>query len=175
MPFKDGTFASILSNSTLEHTPDPWAIIGEMHRVARPGATCVITVPSENFPKFLLGSSVLRSLGLSGPAKLYEGFLNKVSRHVHIQPPPVWRKWLEDAGFEVAEWRYYFSPRDTMLLDLSHYVSAPSIVTHALLQRWVLFPGKHRFLPYAKALAPFATPGEDESRGAYIFFRCVKP
>jgi SAM-dependent methyltransferase len=175
MPFPDGVFGSILSNSTLEHTQDPWAIIREMHRVARPGATCVITVPSEHFPKYLLGSSVLRGLRLEGPARMYEGFLNRVSRHVHVQPPAVWRKWLEDAGFEVVEWRYYFSPRDTMLLDLSHYVSAPSILTHALLKRWVLFPGKHRVLPYARVLAPFATPGEDRERGAYIFFRCLKP
>ena len=175
MSFKDGTFASILSNSTLEHTQDPWAIIQEMHRVARPGATCVITVPSEHFPNYLLGSSLLRFARLEGPAKLYGSFMNRVSRHVHIQPPATWRKWLEDAGFAVVEWRYYFSPRDTMLLDLSHYVSAPSILTHALLKRWVLFPGKQRFLPYAKALAPFATPGEDEGKGAYIFFRCVKP
>jgi hypothetical protein len=82
---------------------------------------------------------------------------------------------LEDAGFEVAEWRYYFRPRDTMLLDLGHYLSAPSIVTHTLLKRWVLFPNKNKVLPLAKALAPFATPGPDEDRGAYIFFRCVKP
>lgn len=55
LPFRDATFASMLSNSTLEHTPDPAAILKEMGRVARPGATCVITVPSENFPRFLLG------------------------------------------------------------------------------------------------------------------------
>lgn len=175
MPFQDGAFGSILSNSTLEHTQDPWAIIREMYRVARPGATCVITVPSEYFPKYLLGSSLLSSLRLDGPARLYGAFLNRVSRHVHIQPPEVWRKWLEDAGFEVAEWRYYFSARDTMLLDLSHYVSAPSIVTHALLKRWVLIPGKHRVLPYARVLAPFAWPGDRKDSGAYIFFRCVKP
>jgi SAM-dependent methyltransferase len=175
MPFKDETFASILSNSTLEHTADPWSIIKEMFRVAKRGATCVITVPSERFPEFLLGTTVLRSLKLERPARLYGDFLNKISRHAHIEPPAVWRGWLEDAGFEVVEWRYYFSPRDTMLLDLGHYLSAPSIITHALLKRWVLVPGKGRFLPIAKMLAPFATPGADEDRGAYIFFRCVKP
>ena len=175
MPFADGTFGSILSNSTLEHTQDPSDIIKEMHRVAKPGATCVITVPSEYFPKFLLGSTLLRSVRLAGPARLYEDFLNRISRHVHIEPPAVWRGWLEGAGFEVAEWRYYFRPRDTMLLDLSHYLSAPSMLTHAVLKRWVLFPGKERLLPFAQALAPFATPGDDETRGAYIFFRCVKP
>ena len=175
MPFPDGTFASILSNSTLEHTQDPADIIKEMGRVCRSGGTCVITVPSEYFPKYLLGSSMLRSIRLEGAARQYENFMNRISRHVHIQPPAVWRAWLEGAGFEVVEWRYYFNPRDTMLLDLGHYVSAPSIITHALLKRWVLFPEKQNFLPLAKALAPFATPGKDHARGSYIFFRCLKP
>ncbi|HEY7269684.1 MAG TPA: methyltransferase domain-containing protein, partial [Dehalococcoidia bacterium] len=158
MPFPAETFASILSNSTLEHTPDPADIIKEMGRVARRGATCVITVPSEYFPKFLLGSTAFRKVGLEAPAQAYGKFLNRISRHAHIEPPAVWRGWLEAAGFEVAEWRYYFTPRDTMLLDLGHYLSAPSIVTHTLLKRWVLLPGKEKVLPLARLLAPFATP-----------------
>jgi len=175
LPFADESFNSILSNSTLEHTRDPWDIVKEMYRVAKPGATCVITVPSENFPRFLMGSSALRTLGLRGLERLYGSFMNRISRHMHIQPPLVWRGWLENAGFEVVEWRYYFPHRYTMLMDVSHYLSAPSIATHALLGRWVLFPGKERILPLADLLARFATPGSRDEPGAYIFFRCLKP
>lgn len=175
MPFKDGAFGSILTNSTLEHTDDPAEIIKEMFRVCRSGATAVITVPSQYFPKFLLGSSLMRALRLEQPAGMYETFMNRISRHKHVYPMETWRGWLEDAGFNVAEARYYFGKRDTMLLDAGHYVSAPSMLTHLALKRWVLFPEKRKYLPLAKALAPFSQPGDDESEGAYIFLRSTKP
>ncbi len=174
MPFPNDTFGSVMSNSTLEHTDSPAAILTEMFRVARPGATCVVTVPSEHFPRYLLGSSLFEAVRLKPAAKAYGAFMNRVSRHVHIEPPSTWSQWLEGAGFRILDWRYYFSRRDTMLLDLAHYLSIPSLITRRLTGRWVLFPNKHRLLPYTRLLAPFARPGDD-SRGAYLFFHCRKP
>lgn len=173
LPFRDGAFGSVFSNSTLEHTPDPAAIIGEMGRVLRPGGVAVITVPSEHFPEFLLGTTVLRKLRLNGAARGYARFMNRVSRHVHIEPPSTWRRWIEEAGMEVEEWRYYYSHRNTMVFDVSHYVSIPSVLTRAAFGRWVLWPGKARYLPYKQVLLPFSTPGPAET-GAYAFFRCRK-
>ena len=173
LPFKDGVFGSTFSNSTLEHTPDPGAIIKEMGRVLRPGGVAVITVPSEHFPEFLLGTTILRRLGLRGVADAYSRFMNRVSRHVHIEPPSTWQHWVEDAGMDVEEWRYYYSHRDTMIFDVSHYVSIPSLLTRAVLGRWVLWPGKARYLPYRQVLSPFSSPGAADT-GAYLFFRCRK-
>jgi len=174
LPFRDATFATVLCNSTLEHTQEPWTILKEMSRVAKPGATCVITVPSVYFPRYLLGSTLLQKLHLEGPAGLYEGFMNRVSRHVHIRPKADWQRWLEAAGFTVVSSRYYFSRRNTMVLDISHYISIPSLLTKKLLGRWVLWPEKKRYLPYKQVLSRFAEPGEDEEEGAYILFHCVK-
>lgn len=98
--------------------------------------------------------------------------MNRISRHRHIEGPGVWRGWLEAAGFEVQESRYY-SHRDTMLFDLSPYLSAPSMLTRLITGRWALFPKKGRYLPLAKWLAPFSTPGETGD-GAYLFFRATK-
>jgi ubiquinone/menaquinone biosynthesis C-methylase UbiE len=174
MPFPDGAFATVLCNSTLEHTQEPWTILKEMARVTRQGGACVITVPSEYFPRYLLGSTVLQALRLGKPARLYEAFMNRVSRHVHIRPRADWQRWLEDAGFEVVASRYYFSRRNTMALDVSHYISVPSLLTKKLLGRWVLWPQKKRYLPYKQVLSRFAEPGEDEEQGAYILFHSVK-
>ncbi len=173
MPFPDGKFASVMSNSTLEHTVDPRPILKEMARVSRAGADCYVTVPSEHFPRYLFGSSVLDSVGLRRPADAYARFMNRVSRHIHIEPPATWQAWLAEAGFEVADWRYYFSRLSTMALDIGHYVSAPSIVTHGLLGRWVLWPGKTRYLPYRRLLAPLSRPGKTDE-GAYLFFHAIK-
>jgi len=173
MPFKDGAFASILSNSTLEHTQDPWAILQEMHRVARPGATCVITVPTPAFQEYLLGTSLPRLFGISSISDLYRRFFDRVVRHVHTQPAEVWTKWMREAGFEVSRTRPYFSRRQTQLLELVHYLSVPSILTHAALGRWVLLPGKEKVLPYAKMLSHYAEPGTDKE-GAFVLIEAKK-
>ena len=78
MPFADSAFATVLCNSTLEHTQEPWTILKEMGRVTRPGGTGVITVPSVYFPRYLLGSTLLQS-----------AHLGKLLRGVHepSQPP----------------------------------------------------------------------------------------
>lgn len=174
LPFADGAFATVFSNSTLEHIADPEAVLREMHRVTRPGGLCVITVPSHRFSEYLLGATVLRAVGLQRGANRYARFVNRISRHVHVEPPSTWMRWIEEAGFIVESWRYYYSHRDTMLLDLAHYLSAWSLLTKAVLGRWVLWPGKTRLIPFARLLAPFSRPGDDRE-GAYLLFRCRKP
>lgn len=173
LPFQDDAFGSVISNSTLEHIPDAAAVLLEIGRVTRRDGIFLMTVPSEHFPEFLLGATLLSRLRASGAARAYGRFMNRISRHVHIERPAVWRGWIEAAGFEVVEWRYYFSRRDTMLLDLSHYISIPSLLTRAALGRWVLWPEKVRYLPYRALLAPFSSPGPADA-GAYIFFHCRK-
>jgi SAM-dependent methyltransferase len=49
LPFRDGAFASILSNSTLEHIPDLAPVLAEFSRVLAEDGVCVITVPSDQF------------------------------------------------------------------------------------------------------------------------------
>lgn len=174
LPFADASFATVMSNSTLEHISNAPDVLKEMYRVARPGAVCIVTVPSEHFPKYLLGSSVFRAARLGPLARLYEGFFNRISRHIHIQPPEAWRAWIEDAGFQIEDWRYYYSRKDTIALEVAHYVSVPSLITKAVLKRWVLWPGKRKYLPYRQVLSRFAKPGP-ANEGAYIFFRARKP
>ena len=43
--FADDSFDTVLTNSVLEHDPFFWRTLGEMRRVARPGALIVIGVP----------------------------------------------------------------------------------------------------------------------------------
>ncbi|MBN1421167.1 MAG: methyltransferase domain-containing protein [Planctomycetes bacterium] len=45
LPFDDGAFDRILSLETLEHVADPPAFLSELHRVARAGATLVLSCP----------------------------------------------------------------------------------------------------------------------------------
>ena len=45
LPFENASFDSVVSFSTLEHTPDPFHLFREMARVLRPGGTMVQHVP----------------------------------------------------------------------------------------------------------------------------------
>lgn len=167
LPFKDAAFACVLSNSTLEHIPDVDAVLGEISRVLRPEGILVATVPSERFLDMTLGVRLLRTIRLRPLARLYAGWFNRISRHHHSDPPEVWRERLERAGIGLIEWRYYFDSGSTGAMEAAHYLGAPALLTKRLLGRWVLWPGKVRFLPLAKWLSRWAKPGPRD-KGAYL-------
>jgi len=48
--FPDASFDTVLANSVLEHDPRFWETLGEIRRVARPGALVVIGVPGYTAP-----------------------------------------------------------------------------------------------------------------------------
>jgi len=168
LPFRDGSFASVISNSTLEHIPDLEPVIAEMGRVLAPGGTAVITVPSERFFDFTFGVRLFRFLRLGPLANLYRRWIARVSRHYHCDPPAIWRERLAQADLSLLEWRYYFSSASTSAADVAHYISAPSLLTKRLLGRWVLWPGKVRLLPLARWLSPLAQPGPPATGGSLL-------
>ena len=47
LPFADGSFGRIICSEMLEHVLNPERVILEIHRVSRPGARVVFTVPNE--------------------------------------------------------------------------------------------------------------------------------
>jgi len=173
LPFRDGTFASILSNSTLEHIPDLDPVVAELSRVLKMNGVCVITVPSDMFLDYTLGVRLFRALRLRPLANAYARWFNRISRHHHCDPPDVWRERLARAGLGLVEWRYYFGKAATGAMDASHYVGAPSLLTKRLLGRWALWPGKVRFIPLGRWLSGLAQPGASDA-GAYLLLVCRK-
>ncbi len=53
LPYADGAFATVFSNSVLEHIPLLEPVLGEVARVLRPLGRFVFTVPSDAFPRLL--------------------------------------------------------------------------------------------------------------------------
>jgi SAM-dependent methyltransferase len=45
LPFRDGSFDTVLSVQVLEHTPRPAALVAEMTRVLAPGGVLILTAP----------------------------------------------------------------------------------------------------------------------------------
>jgi len=176
LPFADGSFGTVVSNSVLEHVPDVERALAEIARVLRrpaperrvAGGVLAITMPSEHFGEFLLGSTFFRTLGLAGMARAYERFLNRLSRHFHVDPPAVWTRRLERVGIRVDEQFYYFSAAAHRRFDASHYLGLPNLASKRLFGKWVLTRAQ------AAAFERWLRPYYEEPRpavGAYQFIR----
>lgn len=61
LPFADACFDGVISSECIEHTPRPFAVIGEMCRVCRPGGFVCFTTPNRLWLPVLLAA---QSLGL---------------------------------------------------------------------------------------------------------------
>lgn len=164
MPFADGSFQTIVSNSVLEHIPDLKPVIAECYRVLKPEGRFLFCSPSDHFTDWLVGGKVV--------GDPYREFFNRISRHHHCDSPTVWCERLTEVGFVVEDIWYYFSPRALQTLELGHYLGLPNLVTKKFLNQWVVFPTRNN--PFLRVLEGSLRPLYDEplpKKGAYLF--CV--
>ena len=177
LPFPDGAFASVVSNCVLEHIPPLDDALREIGRVTRPGGKLVITVPSERFDRSLFWPQALRRVGLEGPAAAYGRWFNGISRHFHTYSRAEWTRRLEVAGFRVDRWTSYLRPDAMAVFDLSHYYGAPTLVSKRLTGRWILWPGKHEYLPWERWIERLLTHYASQIAvpdGAYYFYAATR-
>jgi SAM-dependent methyltransferase len=171
LPFHDGAFNTVVSNCVIEHIPDIHGTLGEIARVLAPGGTFATTLPSEHFPDYLLGSTILHKLGFYSAAKSYGDFFNRISHHFHVYPPETWFRLLGEHNLRVVEHRYYFSKAAHQAFDMSHYLSVPNLVTRGLFGKWVLHPAQMR--PFGWWLRRYYEESWP-AVGAYQFVRCER-
>ncbi len=181
LPFADGQFGTVVSNSVLEHIPDVDAVLREAARVmVRPspenqevGGLLILTVPSENFARFLSISALLRQMGLDKVAVAYEGWFNRISRHHHCDSPAVWHQRLALVGLETKRWQYYFSRQAHHRLEWGHYLGLPSLISRLVFGRWIIAPWRSSLQWTERWLRPFYEE-QPEGEGAYLLFVAQK-
>ena len=181
LPFPDGHFSTVISNSVLEHIPDLDPVLAEIARVLRPpepsgdghgsshrGGRLIFCVPGDRFTRLLFFGDLCRRLGLEGLARGYERYFNRISRHYHDDGPQAWQQRLAKAGLEMVDAFSYFSRRATHALDLGHYLGAPSLVAKKLFVRWILAPTRWNLALTERWLRPLYEEPRPEA-GAYLF------
>lgn len=94
LPFPDACFDMVLAIEVLEHLPDPVTALRELARVAKPGATAVLSVPSE---------PLWRALNLARGR--YVRDLGNTPGHIQHWTPWGFRR-LVSQSFEVKAARY---------------------------------------------------------------------
>jgi SAM-dependent methyltransferase len=150
IPFSDGSFATVISNSVLEHIARVEPVLEEVARVLRRPAPAergragvfLFSVPDSNFVRFLSIGRALDWLGQPRLGDAYRSLFNRMSGQVHCDGPEVWRSRLEAAGLHVVSWRPYVSRRALVAVEWGHYLGLPSLVARRLTGRWILWPSR---------------------------------
>jgi len=117
LPYADHSFATVLSNSVLEHIPDLLPVVREVRRVLMPKGRFIFTVPSEVFRQFLDGYIQQMEKGDLQGAKAYADAVDAQLEHYHYYNPTDWRHLLATVGMEVTKTRYYIPKEVERLWD----------------------------------------------------------
>ncbi|PJF47452.1 MAG: class I SAM-dependent methyltransferase [Chloroflexi bacterium] len=107
LPYRDGAFGTVYSNSVIEHIPDPQQVLPELARVLRPGGLLVLTVPSDRFRELLDG---VRTAPTKEAAARYARDVDQRFAHYHYHTADEWRVLLATVNVKLIEVRYYVSP-----------------------------------------------------------------
>jgi SAM-dependent methyltransferase len=169
MPFPCNWFASVVSNSVLEHIPHVDAVLADIARVTRPGGLFVFCVPNDRFTTELQGTTVLRSLGLTTASQSYSRLFNRISRHAHTDGQAVWKERLAKVGFTVEKSWDYFPPASLHVLEMGHFFGLPSLVTRRITGNWILVKNQaNLWLPWLITHRYVRNPIDE--RGVYSFY-----
>lgn len=107
VPLRSNGIATVISNSVLEHLPDPGLALRAVARLLRPGGRLVFTAPSEGFSP---------ALGL--PLDAYRRWRNRTYGHLNLWGLERWAAELARAGLVVEHARSYLRPALVRLWDL---------------------------------------------------------
>ena len=174
MPYHDDYFATVVSNSVLEHIPQVQPVLAEVARVMRPDGVFYFCVPGPNFLPFLSVGRALDRVGVRPLGDLYRRFFNRISRHYHCDGAGVWERRLAAAGLQLVRWWPYFSRRALTALEWGHYLGLPTLVCKKLTGRWILSPTRVNLWLTERLLRPlYEEPLPQE--GACLFLVARKP
>ena len=160
LPFPSDCFATVVSNSVIEHIPDLEATLAEMYRTLRPGGTLLLTVPTDRLEQNFLIPRLLRAAGLHTLAQKYVQWFRRKQVHYHLLSPEQWVEALRRAGFQVAEYRRYMSAQATQYFEVLHYAGWHNLLTRRLTGRWVVWPWRPRFFLTERLLKRFVDEPE---------------
>ena len=172
VPVETASCGSAISNSVLEHIKDVQPVLNEAARVLKPGGKFFFAVPNRRFVTDLWGMEVFARIGLKRLALLYSRFFNMISRHKNLDPPEVWLKRLEQAGFDQVEYWHYFPVEALHKLERGHAAGLPNLLWKKLFGKWVLLKNrKNPFIHFDSIARLVANSRDDEGTCTFYIAR----
>ena len=165
LPFRAGTFATVICNSVLEHIPKLEAALDECQRILKPGGRLILTAPSHQFGAMLLGSRVAES---------YARWFNGHSMHFHTYTVEHWERLLGVRGFRVDRSFYYLSPRAHRVFDAAHYLSAWRWLCRRMTGRWTWSRRPWANILWDKWFDSLTAASWPAREGPYLFIDAIK-
>lgn len=150
IPRPDGSFATIFSNSVLEHIPDLLPVLREARRLLKRGGRFYVTVPLRQFERWSVIARLLVAFGLPTGADRYCAWYNKFWKHYNVHDVAGWQTICESAGFRVLAVQPYAPAPICTLNDLLVPPALPCLFSKKLFGRWIAIPALRRI--YAGAL-----------------------
>lgn len=154
LPFEDGTFQTVFSNSVIEHIPDLELALFEMFRVLKKRGQLIITIPTPFLAKYLMGTNFFRSLKMDFLAEFYGKSFNSLFRHYNLHTHREWEKILKRNSLKLVDHKYYHTPGMVKVHEILAYLAIPNHLLKLLLGHWVVFPKIRKILivPWLKKL-----------------------
>lgn len=132
LPFNKNYFSAVISNCVMEHVEKLQPALKEIQRVIKKGGKFYLSVMTDKWNDYLIGGKLIGGG--------YLQWMKKIQRHPNLLSETQWEKQFEKAGFRVIEKYGYLDKKTSRFIEIFHYLSIGSLVTHSLLRKWVVFP-----------------------------------
>lgn len=152
LPYAEETFATVFSNSVLEHIRAVELVLCEVGRVLHSGGRFIFTVPSDAFRGLLDGYIRRMAAGDRKAAEAYAAGVDDQLGHHHYHTPEEWRDLLTAAEMTLVKARYYIPEEVERLWDRMNV--RYGIGSHRSVWKLLASP-RLRFLGYQPLLRRF--------------------
>ncbi len=137
MPYKDNTFSSIISVSTLEHIPFPKKVLKEAYRTLKSGGLLAVTLETDEVDPNTFYRPAMKKVGLGWLSDWCTYLYNTMYHRHTLLPKKQWKKMILETGFEIDLYRDVISVKVTKLFDIFLLTAWPS-------QIWKVIIGKRK-------------------------------
>jgi ubiquinone/menaquinone biosynthesis C-methylase UbiE len=171
MPFADGSLASVMSLSVLEHIPGIEKAVAETYRVLGQDGTFAFTAPTDKLNEMLFYTRAFNKIGLASLGRGYAWLYNKAVSHQSLLSEDEWLRMLERVGFEIERREMIIGRRALKAFDLTLPLAVPAQASRLLFGvRGVRRPD---FIVdfWEKRLSSFVDEDTDEGSNVFIVAR----
>lgn len=166
IPFKDNHFATVVSNSVLEHVDGLNGALKEIYRVLRSKGKFLTTVMAAPWEDYLFGAKIF--------GKSYKDYMRKKQVHINLLSKNEWDESFKKAGFKVNKTVGHLDEQSSRFIDILHYFSIPSLISYKLTGKWVMFPRLADFIYPRKFFMEYTCRNVSPDASGALFYELEK-